>query len=382
MDNKQRTKIVEYELTKDNSELLIKLNDGIIISNSKEIDKQIDLGRLLGKDTKIKGVYVDLMGLKLYDSFLISFLYEIEKLCLDKSIHFEVIRVSDETKKFIQMLKKSDVVLQKGKKKGFVEYINYVGDIAKSFFIEIIDFIEFLGKTTASIGKSILNPGNFRWKDFPSYFHNAGVKALSVNILIVLLLGFIIGWQGALLLRQFGAAPYLAPLVGFSIIRELSPIMVAIVVAGRSGAAFTAEIGTMKVSEELDALEAMGFDKFGFLVLPRVLALMIAVPLLVMICDVVGVLGGLWAGLMTLNITIISYFTSLAGMMTLGDVTYGLVKAVVFGFAIALIGCFSGMKVTNSAESVGKQTTSSVVISIFMVIVIDALFVVIYDAIS
>ena len=125
----------------------------------------------------------------------------------------------------------------------------------------------------------------------------------------------------------------------------------------------------------------MGFDKYGFLVLPRVLALMIAVPVLVMICDVVGVVGGLLAGLMTLNITMISYFTSLADMMTVGDVTYGLVKAVVFGYAIALIGCYSGMKVTNSAESVGKQTTSSVVISIFMVIVIDALFVIIYDAI-
>jgi phospholipid/cholesterol/gamma-HCH transport system permease protein len=378
-------KIVEYEFSKDNSELMIMLNDGVTIGNAKEIDKQFNLNTIVNQaisdDKNIRNIYVDLSALKVYDSLLIAYISEIEKYAADKNIAFMVTGANEQTQKFIDLLKISKDNLAKKNKKTIYEHISGVGDMTKRFFVEIIDFIDFLGKTTASIGKTLIKPSNFRWDDFPGYFNNAGVKALSVNILIVMLLGFIIGWQGALLLRQFGAAPYLAPLVGFSIIRELSPIMVAIVVAGRSGAAFTAEIGTMKVSEELDALETMGFDKFGFLVLPRLLALMIALPILVMICDVVGVLGGLLAGLTTLNITMISYFTSLADMMTLGDVTYGLVKAVVFGFTIALIGCFSGMKVTNSAESVGKQTTSSVVISIFMVIVIDALFVVIYDAI-
>jgi phospholipid/cholesterol/gamma-HCH transport system permease protein len=205
------------------------------------------------------------------------------------------------------------------------------------------------------------------------------VNALPINVLIIILLGFITGWQGAIQLKQFGADQYLAPLVGFSIIRELAPIMVAIIVAGRSGSAFAAEIGTMKVSDELDSLDTMGFNKIAFLVMPRIIALTVALPMLVLICDLMGVIGGLIAGLSTLNITIASYFYELSANIGMIDIMYGVVKALVFGFVISIIGCFRGLRVTNNAESVGKNTTASVVSGIFMVIVIDALFVVLYD---
>ena len=368
--------LLQYSI--DSTKITLEFLDGITLKNSRAIDTQFN-PKILLQD--IKEVDVDLRPLKLYDSYLIIYLLELEEYCNANNITFRYFGAHAEMQKFIDLLTPKARIKKEAKPNRVFEFIAGLGDKTKRFFNEIFDFVEFLGKTTASSVTGIIKPSTIRWKDFPGYFNNAGVSALAVNILIVLLLGFIIGWQGALLLRQFGAAAYLSPLVGFSIIRELSPLMVAIVVAGRSGAAFTAEIGTMKVSEELDALETMGFNKYGFLVLPRVVALMIAMPILVMICDVVGVLGGLLAGLMTLNITIISYFTTLASMMSIADVLYGLVKAVVFGYMIALIGCFCGMKVTNSAESVGKQTTASVVISIFMVIVIDAIFVVLYDAV-
>lgn len=367
-----------------NSILTIKLLGPSLISKAQEITAQSQkiLKAILNSDANLKAIKIDLSELKQYDTFVLVYINEIREICDIAEIDFRYFGQSEDIDKFIALLMPKTAQTIKPKINKLYNYINQLGEQVLVFFHEIKEFIEFFGKTTTTIAKAFVKPSTIRWKDFPGYFTEAGVKALSVNLLIVLLIGFIIGWQGALLLRQFGASPYLAPLVGFSVIRELAPLMVAIVVAGRSGAAFTAEIGTMKVSEELDALETMGFDIYGFLILPRVFALMIAVPILVMICDVIGVLGGLVAGLTTLNITMISYFTSLAQNIAMADITYGLIKAVVFGFTIALIGCFCGLKVTNSSESVGKQTTLSVVISIFMVIVIDAVFVIIFDAIN
>lgn len=378
MIESKEKKEVEIELSKSGNTLGIRLLSGFTISNAKLIDAEFRFDQITDD---IKKISVDLSDPGIHDSYIVTYLIELEEYCKSRNIGFEFVSSNTETLNFVKLLKpklREDIAKREP---GFFEYVEGVGQKTKDFLSEIYDFTDFLGQTTRSIFKTFIKPGNFRAKDFPRYFINSGPAALPVNILIVLLLGFIIGWQGALLLRQFGGSAYLAPLVGFSIVRELSPLMVAIVVAGRSGAAFTAEIGTMKVSEELDALETMGFDKYGFLVLPRVVSLMISVPLLIMICNVVGVLGGLLAGLSTLNITMVSYFTELTATMTVGDVTYGLIKGVVFGFSIALIGCFSGMKVTGSAESVGRRTTASVVISIFMVIVIDAVFVVLYDAI-
>lgn len=356
--------------------LIIKLLGPFFISHSADIDKNcrcdIDF-------KSISKVQFDFSELEMYDSFLLIFLDEWENKFLKLEIETEFINLSDTVQSFISIQRAGMEYKIHSDKLTFYKFVEIFGNGFVNKYKEMKQMIEFVGVIFKTMLKSILHPSLIRWKDFPNYFYTTGVNALPINVLIILLLGFITGWQGAIQLKQFGADQFLAPLVGFSIIRELSPIMVAIIVAGRSGSAFAAEIGTMKVSDELDSLDTMGFNKIAFLVLPRIIALTFALPILVLICDMIGVVGGLIAGLATLNITIASYFFELSANIQMVDIMYGVIKAFVFGFVISIIGCFRGLQVTNNAESVGKNTTASVVTGIFMVIVIDALFVILYD---
>ncbi|MFN3269439.1 MAG: MlaE family ABC transporter permease, partial [Candidatus Kapaibacteriota bacterium] len=221
-----------------------------------------------------------------------------------------------------------------------------------------------------------------RWEDFPVLFLKNGVNALPIVSLILLLIGIISGYQGAIQLKQFGADIYIADLIGVSIVRELGPLMTAILVAGRSGSAFAAELGTMKVSEEIDALRSMGFEPFKFLILPRVFAVTLSIPLLTIFGNVAGILGGLISGLSILDITTAGYFTELQIAVDLGDLSSGLLKSIIFGYLVAGIGCFRGLQVKGGAEGVGTATTISVVSGIFAIIIADTIFTFIFDAIG
>jgi phospholipid/cholesterol/gamma-HCH transport system permease protein len=213
-----------------------------------------------------------------------------------------------------------------------------------------------------------------RWKDFPFQYLNAGVNALPIVVLIVFLIGLITAYQGAGLLQQFGADIYIANLVGLTITRELSPLMTAILVAGRSGSAFAAEIGTMKVSEEVDALNSMGYDPIRFLVMPRVFSVVFAIPFLTLVADLAGIIGGLFAAVTTLDISITGYLNQLQLSLNYYHVFTGVGKSMVFGFLIAAVGCFRGLQVRGGAESVGRYTTASVVTGVFLIILSDAVF--------
>jgi phospholipid/cholesterol/gamma-HCH transport system permease protein len=168
--------------------------------------------------------------------------------------------------------------------------------------------------------------------------------------------------------------------VALSITRELGPLMTAIIVAGRSGAAFSAELGTMKVSEEIDALRTLGLDPYLFLVFPRVIALVLVVPLLTLLADIVGILGGLLVGLLSLDLTVHAYLLETQNRLALWDVGSGMLKSVVFALAVALIACQRGLATQGGAEGVGRATTSAVVTSLFALVVIDALFTVLFNA--
>jgi phospholipid/cholesterol/gamma-HCH transport system permease protein len=243
-------------------------------------------------------------------------------------------------------------------------------------------FIEFLGEIILSILNLLIKPKQMRWKDFPFNFTRAGVSAVPITFLILFLIGIITGYQGALQLEQFGADIYIADLIGISIVRELAPLMTAILVAGRSGSAFAAEIGTMKVSEEIDAMMSMGFDPIKFLVLPRVLAVTLAMPLLVILTDLAGIAGGLLAAVGTLDITVAGYVNELQRALSYGDLFTGLGKSMIFGFLVATVGCFRGLQVRGGAESVGRYTTIAVVSGVLSIIVADAVFTFIFQSIG
>jgi phospholipid/cholesterol/gamma-HCH transport system permease protein len=205
-----------------------------------------------------------------------------------------------------------------------------------------------------------------------------GVDALPIIGLISFLLGLIIAFMSSIQLRQFGADIYVASLVSVAMTYELGPIMTAIIVAGRSGSSFASEIGSMKISEEIDALFTMGFDPTRFLVLPKIISAVIMVPILTLFSDVFAIIGGMIVGVFMLDITSVAYINQTFRALTLFDVFWGVMKSGVFAVIIAWIGCLRGFQVRGGADSVGQAATSAVVSSIFLIIVVDAIFAVIH----
>jgi len=201
-----------------------------------------------------------------------------------------------------------------------------------------------------------------------------GVDALPIVTMISFLLGLVLAFTAALQLRQFGATIYVASLVAIAMVSELGPIMTAIIVAGRSGSAFAAEIGTMRISEEIDALFIMGFRPTLFLAVPRILASIMVVPLLSLFADIAGILGGLIVGVMMLDLTMAAYLDQTIDSLTLSDFLWGFTKSVVFGAVISWIGCLRGFQTRGGAASVGNAATSAVVSGIFFIIFFDAIF--------
>ncbi len=206
----------------------------------------------------------------------------------------------------------------------------------------------------------------------------AGVDSIPIVALISFFIGIVLGLQGAYQLAKFGATYFVTALVGVSMTRELGPLMTAIIMAGRSGSAFAAELGTMKVSEEIDALEAMGLDSVRYLVVPKYLAMLIMMPCLTLIADLSGILGGAAFEMAQLDKTFGMCLSATRDALVMHDITTGLIKSAVFGLIITTIGCTEGFSVKGGAEGVGKATTSSVVISIFLVIFADVIFTAIF----
>jgi phospholipid/cholesterol/gamma-HCH transport system permease protein len=241
-----------------------------------------------------------------------------------------------------------------------------------------LNFIfSFIGSVCLSLIHVCLHPRSLRSDDTFLSMKKVGVDALPIVGLISFLLGLIMAFMSSVQLQQFGANIYVASLVSLSMVRELGPIMTAIIVAGRSGSAFAAEIGTMKISDEVDALFTMGFDPTRFLVVPKIIASVITVPILTLFSDLFAILGGLVVGVFMLDLTANAYIAQTLKTLTLFDVFSGFIKAAVFALLIAGIGCLRGFQVRGGAAEVGQATTSAVVSSIFLIILADAGFAVI-----
>ncbi|MBK7017088.1 MAG: MlaE family lipid ABC transporter permease subunit [Sulfuritalea sp.] len=234
--------------------------------------------------------------------------------------------------------------------------------------------LSFIGESTLILLRSLVQPRSIRWRPILHNIQTAGFEALPIVGLLTFLMGVVIAYQGADQLQRFGANIFIADLVGLSMVRELSPLLTAIIVAGRSGSAYAAQIGTMKITEEIDALRTIGVGPTELLVLPKMLALIIALPLLTLYADVTGVLGGMLMARSKLDVSFDVFLDRLGEAVSLSSFLTGIGKAPVFAAIIALVGCYRGFQVSGSADSVGRQTTVSVVQSIFLVILADALF--------
>jgi len=244
---------------------------------------------------------------------------------------------------------------------------------------QVAGMLAFIGEAAISALRIIKQPARFRFRAVLHNIQGAGFEALPIVGLLAFLMGVVVSYQGAEQLARYGASIFVADLVGLSMLREMGPLLTAIIVAGRSGSAFTAQIGTMQVTEEIDAMRTIGIAPMDLLVLPKIMALIIAVPLLTVYADILGVVGGMVMAKTQLGINFEDFLDRMEDAVRVSSLMVGLGKALVFAVIVGIVGCFQGFRVSGSADSVGQQTTVSVVQAIFLVIVMDAIFSIIFS---
>jgi phospholipid/cholesterol/gamma-HCH transport system permease protein len=238
--------------------------------------------------------------------------------------------------------------------------------------------LSFIGDLALSSARHLRTGARNNWKELPSLIERAGFDALPVVLTINFLIGFVMAYMTTLILTTFGANQFVADLVGIAMTRQLGPLMTAFVVCGRSGAAFATELGSMRVSEEIDALRTMGLEPYGWLVFPRVLSLVLVLPVLTLLADIAGIFGGLVVGTVSLGLTARGFYTETVGAIFPWDVESGLIMSVAFALAIGLIACQQGFAASGGPLGVGRRTTNTVVASLFAIVLLDAMFTVLY----
>ncbi|CAH9019346.1 MlaE family ABC transporter permease [Candidatus Nitrosacidococcus sp. I8] len=249
-----------------------------------------------------------------------------------------------------------------------------IGYITWDYAEEAFSFISFIGEVFVYFLKGVINPSRIRWRVLLNNMQTAGIESIPIIGLLVFLIGVVLAYQGGMQLKDYGANIFIVDLVSLTMIRELAPLISAIILAGRTGSAFAAQIGTMKVSEEIDALRILGIPPIDQLVIPKIMALMISLPLLTVFADICGIIGGMLMADAQLGVGIQLFIERLDEVVDLPSFFIGLFKAFFFAATIATVGCFQGLRVSGGAESVGKKTTSSVVQAIFLIIVSDSVF--------
>jgi len=345
-----------------------------------------DLDRLTGSLNagSASSVVFDLSEVEKLDSAGAYLIQRTVERLRSEGLEVELTGVSD---RFRPML---DIVARQGKGDTHVEpvpnpliqVIERLGRASIEAGSKGVELLNFVGIVTVAFMRALANPSRFRPKALITQMEQTGLDALPIVGLLSFLVGVVLAYLMSDQLRQFGAEIFTVDLVGLSMLREVAVLITAIMIAGRSGSAFTAQIGTMKVNEELDAMGTLGLNPIEVLVLPRVIALMITLPFLTFFADIMGVLGGGMMTVLSLGLTPDQFVTALKGAITLNDFLVGMVKAPVHAYIIAVVGCYEGLKVERTAESVGRQTTTSVVESIFLVIVATALFSILFSTLG
>ncbi|HKI48828.1 MAG TPA: MlaE family lipid ABC transporter permease subunit [Desulfobacteria bacterium] len=318
---------------------------------------------------------VDLENVIYLDDFGTLVLVELRKITVKEHGEFQLLNAGEKIREMLMFLRFDSlfkkVSFEKKRRQGiFVR----LGEKTFDIILDLEYAVSFIGAITLSLGYHLAHPKALRKEDTLDYMQKTGVDGLPIVALISFLMGLIMAFMSSVQLEQFGANIYVASLVSLSMTRELGPIMTAIIVAGRSGSAFAAEIGTMKISEEVDALFTMGFDPVGFLVIPKLIAALVMVPILTLFSDIFAIAGGLLVGVFMLDLTAGSYVSQTIATLTIFDVFWGVMKSAVFALLITWVGCLRGFQVSGGASSVGQATTSAVVSSIFLIILFDSVF--------
>jgi phospholipid/cholesterol/gamma-HCH transport system permease protein len=337
------------------------------LPDSREVQKQ------LGSGPKAVRVSFDTQTLTGWDSGLLIFLIKIIDYCTRNNISVDKGGLPQGVHRLLDLA--TAVPERKGarKEEKNVSFLATVGESAIIFRDSTKEMLAFIGEATIAFVRMLTGRAKFRSHDLFLTIQECGAAALPIVSLISLLVGLILAFVGAIQLRMFGAQLYVADAVGIGMVRVMGAIMTGIIMAGRTGAAFAAQLGTMQTNEEIDALQTLGISPMEFLVLPRMLALMLMMPLLCVYADLMGILGGFIVGVGMLDITPMQYYNQTKAAVSLTNLSIGLVHSTVFGVLVALSGCLRGMQCGRSASAVGEATTSAVVTAIVSIIIATAI---------
>ena len=365
-----------YEVSNRNDETMtLNIHGRMDASNAARIIEGI---KSLLKDRPPASLTINLEKVTYLDDFGALVLLELKNLMHSGKGSLKITNTSDKIRDVLTILSFDTLEGQVSfPKKRTTDMFTRFGEGVFRQASDLNFIFSFIGSVCLSLLYVCLHPRSLRTDDTFGSMEKTGVDALPIVGLISFLLGLIMAFMSSVQLRQFGANIYVASLVSLAMVRELGPIMTAIIVAGRSGSAFAAEIGTMKISEEVDALFTMGFDPTRFLVVPKIVASIIVVPFLTLFSDLFAILGGLVVGVYMLDLTANAYIAQTIKTLTLFDIFWGFLKSGVFALLIAMVGCLRGFQVRGGAASVGQATTSAVVTGIFLIILSDSIFAII-----
>lgn len=322
----------------------------------------------------VRRVVFDARKIKDWDTGLLTFLTKVTDHCSRNRIGVEKKLLPQGVRRLLDL--SAAVLERKGARKEVARapFLHRAGESTLALGRSAIEVLDFIGEASLAFIKLFVGKARFRRSDLILITQEAGAQALPIVSLISFLVGLILAFVGAVQLRMFGAQIYVADLVGIAMAREMGAMMTGIIMAGRTGAAFAAQLGTMQVNEEIDALTTMGVSPIEFLVLPRMLALILMMPLLCLYADLMGILGGVVVGVGMLDLSFSQYFHQTQGALDLNNFTIGVFKSGVYGFLIAVSGCLRGIQCGRSASAVGDATTSAMVTAIVAIIVSDGIF--------
>jgi phospholipid/cholesterol/gamma-HCH transport system permease protein len=348
----------------------VKLADNIVVARIDELR-----AKFADADTATD-VTIDLSAVKALDTAGAWLIIDEQARIHERGGRCTVVGASKMHAELLEVVRRYIPVEEKAAKPRhtFIGWLEAVGRSTWVGLQELIEILGFLGKVMARLAGVIIHPGRLRFTSLVHHMQEIGYNAIPIVSLMAFLIGVVMAFQGAVQLRQFGAEVFVVDLIAISVLRELGILLTAIIVAGRSGAAFTAAIGSMKMREEIDAMRTLGLDPIEVLVLPRMLALVIVLPLLGFVADIMGLFGGAMMSWIELDVSPGMFQTRLYDSIDVWHYAVGLIKAPFFAVIIGIVGCFEGMKVGGDAESLGRLTSASVVLSIFLVIVADAMF--------
>ena len=352
------------------NQLLLNFSGELNLYTIKKLQNQVDTLEI----SQMKILEMNLDKVSYLDTSAAIFINNLKSQCEKKSIKVLLSIKQEDIKSTLSLVQNISTAPLSTATKTPAQFLESFGKSIYEHYLGIVSFFNFLGNLFATKLHYLRSVKNIRYKEIAFEINESGIKALPIIALTTFLIGLVVAYQSAYQLKIYGANIFLVDMLGISILRELAPLITAIVIAGRSGSAFTAQIGAMKITEELDAMRTMGFDPYIFLVIPRILALMIVMPILIFVADIMGILGGMLIANMDLQITPVQFLERFTQVVAIKHFYIGILKGPFFAFLIATIAIYRGLGVKNDTQSIGFNTTKSVVESIFAVIVCDALF--------